>query len=104
MAYDDLPEPVAPVTLGGAAEAARARAQAAARTIFGQVMFLVAVSLGFTAVGAYIGRDLSGGASLGCFVAAFIAIIALRWVRGPRRPPMPSSSGPGPSSASPSGP
>jgi len=88
MAYDDLPEPVAPVTLGGASEAARERAQAAARAVFGQVMFLVAVSLGFTAIGAYIGRDLSGGASIGFFIAAFIAIIALRWVRGTTAPAM----------------
>jgi modulator of FtsH protease len=83
MAYDDLPEPAAPMMLGNAAsEAARARAQAAARTTFAQVMFLVAVSLGFTAIGAYIGRDLSGGASIGFFIAGFVALIGLRWVRG----------------------
>ena len=40
-----------------------------ARAVFGQVMGLVALTLGFLALGAYIGRDLSGG-----FVLALGAI------------------------------
>ena len=32
-----------------------------ARAVFGQVMGFVALTLGFLALGAYIGRDLSGG-------------------------------------------
>jgi FtsH-binding integral membrane protein len=45
--------------------------------LLGQVMGLVAVTVGFTALGAYLGRDLSGGAGLLFFVAAFACIIGL---------------------------
>jgi hypothetical protein len=38
------------------------------RTVFGQVMGLVALTLGFLALGAYIGRDLSGGIGILFFV------------------------------------
>jgi FtsH-binding integral membrane protein len=38
---------------------ARARSQVGTATLFGQVMFLVGVSIGFLALGSYIGRDLS---------------------------------------------
>ncbi|MGE0029088.1 MAG: Bax inhibitor-1 family protein [Thermoleophilia bacterium] len=52
------------------------RAGAAARVdssaVFGKVMFLVAVTAGFTAAGAYIGRDLSGGWAFGAFIAAIV--------------------------------
>jgi hypothetical protein len=33
-------------------------------TVLGQVMFLVAVAIGFLALGSFIGRDLSGGVAL----------------------------------------
>jgi len=42
----------------------------AARAVFGQVMGLVALTLGFLALGAYIGRDMSGGFGILFFVAA----------------------------------
>jgi modulator of FtsH protease len=45
--------------------------------VFGQVMGLVAVTLGFLALGAYIGRDLSGGLGILFFVAAFACIFGL---------------------------
>jgi modulator of FtsH protease len=48
-----------------------------ARAVFGQVMGLVAVTLGFLALGAYIGRDLSGGLGILFFVAAFAFIFGL---------------------------
>jgi modulator of FtsH protease len=48
-----------------------------ARTVFGQVMGLVALTLGFLALGAYIGRDLSGGIGILCFVAAIGCIFGL---------------------------
>jgi modulator of FtsH protease len=48
-----------------------------ARAVFGQVMGFVALTLGFLALGAYIGRDLSGGLGLLAFVAGFGCIIAL---------------------------
>jgi hypothetical protein len=35
-----------------------------ARTLLGPVMGFVAVTVGFAALGAYIGRDLTGGAGL----------------------------------------
>ena len=48
-----------------------------ARAVFGQVMGLVAVTLGFLAAGAYIGRDLSGGWGILAFIAGFGCIIGL---------------------------
>jgi modulator of FtsH protease len=45
--------------------------------LFGQVMGLVAITVGFTALGAYIGRDLSGGVGLLLFIGAFGCIIGL---------------------------
>jgi FtsH-binding integral membrane protein len=48
-----------------------------ARAVFGQVMGLVALTLGFLALGAYIGRDLSGGIGILFFVAGFACIFGL---------------------------
>lgn len=45
--------------------------------LLGQVMGLVALTVGCTALGAYIGRDLSGGAGLAFFIAAFACVIGL---------------------------
>ena len=45
--------------------------------LLGQVMGLVAVTVAFTALGAYIGRDLSGVAGLLLFIGAFGCIIGL---------------------------
>jgi FtsH-binding integral membrane protein len=45
--------------------------------LLGQVMGLVAVTVGFAALGAYLGRDLSGGAGLLLFVGAFGCIFGL---------------------------
>ncbi len=47
------------------------------RTVFGQIMGLVALMLGCLALGAYIGRDLSGGIGILFFVAGFACIFAL---------------------------
>jgi modulator of FtsH protease len=63
--YDD------PV-LGG-----EAMARDQARALLGQVMGYVAVTVGFTALGAYLGRDLSGATGLVLFIGAFAAIIGL---------------------------
>jgi FtsH-binding integral membrane protein len=52
-------------------------ALAGARAVFGQVMGLVAVTVGCAALGAYIGRDLSGGAGLLFFIGAFACIFGL---------------------------
>jgi FtsH-binding integral membrane protein len=48
-----------------------------ARALLGQVMGLVAVTVGFTALGAYLGRDLSGATGLLLFLGAFGCIIGL---------------------------
>jgi modulator of FtsH protease len=49
----------------------------AARTVFGQVMGLVALTLGFLALGAYIGRNMTGGLGIVFFIAAFACIFGL---------------------------
>jgi FtsH-binding integral membrane protein len=45
--------------------------------LLGQVMGYVAVAVGFAALGAYIGRDLSGGVGLLLFIGAFGCIFGL---------------------------
>ena len=53
-----------------------------ARAVFGQVMGLVAVTLGFLALGAYIGRDLAGGLGIAFFIAAIASLIGLNVASG----------------------
>jgi hypothetical protein len=48
-----------------------------ARELLGQVMGLVAVTVAFAALGAYIGRDLSGGVGLLLFIPALACVIGL---------------------------
>jgi modulator of FtsH protease len=48
-----------------------------ARALLGQVMGYVAVTVGFAALGAYLGRDLSGGTGIVLFIAAFAAVLGL---------------------------
>jgi FtsH-binding integral membrane protein len=62
------------LALGGAATVTRDRT----REVFGQVMGLVALTVGCTALGAYIGRNLSGGTGLILFIGAFACIFALQ--------------------------
>jgi FtsH-binding integral membrane protein len=64
-----------PSDLGLAAPAPLTRD--AARAVFGQVMGLVALTLGCLALGAYIGRDLRGGLGILFFVAGFACIFGL---------------------------
>ena len=47
------------------------------REVFGQVMGLVALTVGCTALGAYVGRNLSGGTGLLLFIGAFACIFGL---------------------------
>jgi uncharacterized protein len=58
-------------TIGGEATAHDARA------LLGQVMGYVAATVAFAALGAYLGRDLSGATGLLLFIGAFAAIIGL---------------------------
>ena len=64
MAFEDISGP-------------RVRAAADTRGLFGQVMGLVAVTIGFTALGAYIGRDLSGGWAIVAFIGALGCVFGL---------------------------
>ncbi len=59
---------------------AGARADTATATLLGQVMFLVAVALGFAVAGTFIGRDLSQGTALVLFFAGFGMLIAQSFV------------------------
>src|SRR3954466_1100849 len=48
-----------------------------ARELLGHVMGYVAVTVGFAALGAYLGRDLSGATGLVLFIGAFALIFGL---------------------------
>jgi modulator of FtsH protease len=54
--------------------------------VFGQVMGLVAITLGFLALGVYVGRDLSGGLGIAFFVAGFACLIGLNVASARARP------------------
>ena len=56
---------------------ARGQAYADTRGLFGQVMGLVAVTIGLTALGAYIGRDLSGAWGIAAFIGALGCLFGL---------------------------
>ncbi len=58
-----------------------AAAREDARAVFGKVMFLVAVTAGFAAIGAYIGRDISGGWAIGAWVAALALTLGMGFSR-----------------------
>jgi len=47
--------------------------------VFGQVMGLVAATVGFAALGAYIGRNLSGGTGFVFFIAAIACVFGLNF-------------------------
>src|SRR5438105_4348677 len=65
--YDEL-------ALGG-----RAITRDRTREVFGQVMGLVALAVGCAALGAYIGRNLTGGTGIALFVGAFACIFGLNF-------------------------
>src|ERR1700749_672890 len=49
------------------------------RGVFGQVMGLVALTVGCTALGAYIGRNLSGGTGILFFFVAIACVFGLQF-------------------------
>jgi modulator of FtsH protease len=59
---------------------AGARGHAGTATLLGQVMFLVAIALGFMVAGSYIGRDLADGTAFVLFLVAFGMLIAQSFV------------------------
>jgi FtsH-binding integral membrane protein len=52
------------------------------RTVFGQVMGLVALTVGSAALGAYAGHNLGGGTGIVFFVGAFACIFGLNIATG----------------------
>ncbi len=56
-------------------------ASVGAAGVFGQVMGLVAVTLGFFTLGAYLGRELVGGISIVFFIVGFVCIVGLNFAR-----------------------
>jgi uncharacterized protein len=57
--------------------AGKAIARDQTRELLGRVMGYVAVTVGFASLGAYLGRDLSGGTGLALFIGAFACIFGL---------------------------
>ena len=51
------------------------------RALFAQTMAFVALTAGFFAIGAYLGRDLAGGVALVGWIAAFGALIGMQFAR-----------------------
>jgi uncharacterized protein len=49
------------------------------RTLFGQTMGLVAVTTGFFALFAYLGRNMTGGLAILFWIIAFIALISMNF-------------------------
>ena len=58
---------------------AEATPRAQTHTLFAQTMGYVAATAGLFAVGAYLGRDLSGGAGIVAFLAALGALIGMQY-------------------------
>jgi FtsH-binding integral membrane protein len=65
------------VSSGVLAERATALGRDQARTVFGQVMGLVALTVGCAALGAYLARNFTGGTGIALFILAFGCIIGL---------------------------
>jgi FtsH-binding integral membrane protein len=63
------------LSLGSTGAVARDRAH----TLFGQTMGYVAVTTGFFALGAYLGRDLSAGWAIVWYIVGFACLIAMNF-------------------------
>jgi FtsH-binding integral membrane protein len=57
----------------------RVLSQDESRAVFGQVMGLVALTVGCTGLGAYIGRNLTGGTAILFFILAFACVFGLQF-------------------------
>jgi len=60
---------------------ARAVGAVDTRAIFGQTMFLVAITACFAAAGAYIARDAAGGVAILAWIGAFAVMFGVRFAR-----------------------
>jgi len=58
---------------------AEATSRAQTHTLFAQTMGYVAATTGLFALGAYLGRDISGGAGLLAFLGTFAALIGMQY-------------------------
>ena len=58
---------------------AATRATTDSRAVFGQTMGLVAFTVGFFALGAYIGRDIQGATGIFILIGAFVPLIAMNF-------------------------
>lgn len=59
--------------------------QISVNTLFAQTMTYVAGTAGFFALGAYLGRNLTGAAGLIAYLVAFVCLIAMRATAGRSR-------------------
>ncbi|MEA2297191.1 MAG: uncharacterized protein QOF77_127 [Solirubrobacteraceae bacterium] len=66
-------------TYRGYAPPAARQSLAATRAVFGQVMGLVAVTVGFTALGAYLGRNATSGTGFICMILALGCVFGLNF-------------------------
>ncbi len=67
-------------TYRGYAQPSAPQSLAASRAVFGQVMGLVAVTVAFTALGGYLGRNESSTAGFAFLIAGFVCVVALNFV------------------------
>ena len=65
------------LTYQGSGTGTSARAQA--HTLFAQTMGYVAITAALFALGAYLGRNLTGGVGIIAFIAAFACLIGMRF-------------------------
>jgi len=49
------------------------------RTLFSQTMWYVAITAGIFALGSYVGRNLSPGVAIVCYIAAFVCLFGMRF-------------------------
>jgi FtsH-binding integral membrane protein len=77
MSSDPTLTPIAAQTYGAESRGGAALVGDPARALLGQVMGLVAVTVGFAALGAYLGRNLTGGTGIALFIGAFACIFGL---------------------------
>jgi FtsH-binding integral membrane protein len=70
MRHENVAAPAPPIP-------ARELTRDETRSVFGQVMGLVALTVACTALGAYVGRDMTGGTGIVFFIVAFGCIFGL---------------------------
>lgn len=77
----DVPPTPPPYAVAAGTAVARADERTSTAALFGRVMFLVAVTVAFSAAGAWIGRDLDGLWPIAAWIGAFAVVIGIGFVR-----------------------